>query len=247
MIPPQFNEEFLTWFRNQTEATWRDYETATLKDYYARGVGGDDWQRGTRWLAGLSEQEIATIERHWKLQFPPDYRLFLKMLHSVDKPLSRARYVDSNKLAMMAGPSFYNWQTENALIEQAYEKVIDGIFFDVQHNNVWFKSWGEKPTTEEAQRATLRELVAAAPRLVPIFGHRFLLAEPCRQANPVLSIHQTDIIVYSPNLYYYFFGEFSDLLDVDEEELEEVFREDHKKINEQYEQYKTIPFWGEFL
>jgi hypothetical protein len=33
----------------------------------------------------LSEQEIIEIEQHWQLQFPPDYRLFLKMLHSTNE------------------------------------------------------------------------------------------------------------------------------------------------------------------
>ena len=42
------------------------------------------WHR-LRWLEGLSEQEIVEIEQHWQLQFPPDYRLFLKMLHSTNE------------------------------------------------------------------------------------------------------------------------------------------------------------------
>ena len=71
-IPPHFNEDFLHWFRQQTEDTWLHYRTRTLEEFVASGVGGRDWQQGTRWLNGLSEQEIAAIEQQYSLRFPTD-------------------------------------------------------------------------------------------------------------------------------------------------------------------------------
>lgn len=79
------DEDFLDWFRERTEEAWQGYQTRTFEDFVASGVGGRDWQQGTRWVGGLSEQEIAAIEERYHLCFPPDYRLFLKMLHSVDR------------------------------------------------------------------------------------------------------------------------------------------------------------------
>ena len=46
------------------------------------------------------------------------------------------------------------------------------------------------------------------PELLPIFGHRYLAAEPCRSGNPVFSIYQLDIIYYGANLADYLMIEF---------------------------------------
>jgi hypothetical protein len=46
------------------------------------------------------------------------------------------------------------------------------------------------------------------PKLLPIFGHRFLAAEPCRVGNPVLSIQQMDIVYYGCDLAQYLMHEF---------------------------------------
>jgi hypothetical protein len=48
------------------------------------------------------------------------------------------------------------------------------------------------------------------PKLLPISGHRFLAAEPCRPGNPVFSIMQTDIIYYGADLAHYLVNEFID-------------------------------------
>jgi len=86
-IPQYFDAAFLRWFRERTEETWRSYPTRTFENFVASHVGGNDWQQGTCWLGGLSEQEIATIEQRYQMPFPPDYRLFLQLLHSVDRPM----------------------------------------------------------------------------------------------------------------------------------------------------------------
>lgn len=69
-IPQRFDEAFLRWFRERTEETWQKYQTRTFEEFMASRVGGSDWQQGTRWLGGLSEQEIATIEQRYHLRFP---------------------------------------------------------------------------------------------------------------------------------------------------------------------------------
>src|SRR5205814_9040309 len=90
-IPQHFDEAFLHWFQQRTEESWQHYATRTFEDFVASGVGGRDWQQGTRWLGGLSEQEIETIEQRYAVVFPPDYRLFLRILHSVDRLQTGAR------------------------------------------------------------------------------------------------------------------------------------------------------------
>ncbi len=57
-IPQHFDEAFLRWFRERTEETWQRYQTRTFEEFVTERLGGRDWQQGTRWLSGLSEQEI---------------------------------------------------------------------------------------------------------------------------------------------------------------------------------------------
>jgi hypothetical protein len=54
----------------------------------------------------------------------------------------------------------------------------------------------------------VRAVIAAAPRLIPLFGHRFLPEEPLASGNPVFSISQSDIIHYGSDLADYLEREF---------------------------------------
>lgn len=246
-IPQHFNEEFLRWFRERTEDAWRHYHTRTFKDFVASGVGGRDWRQGTRWLNGLSEQEIAAVEQRYSLQFPPDYRLFLKMLHSVDKPLTGARYADERQMIPITSPSFYNWQTDAVAIEEAYEWLVEGLLFDVQDNDLWPQSWGAKPAERAALAAHVRALVQIAPKLIPIFGHRYLLVEPCKAGNPVLSIYQSDIIFYGIDLRHYFLTEFAELLGIGRADMPHGLTVSDEEMRKRMDECQAIPFWGEFL
>ena len=246
-IPSHFDETFLHWFREQTEETWQSYRTFSFEEFVASRVGGSDWQQGTCWLNGLNEQEITAIEQRYHLRFPPDYRLFLKTLHSVDRLQVGAKYKGGHEMFPITKPSFYNWQTDTEAIQDAYEWLVSGLFFDVQHNDLWPQSWGTKPATAEAQETRVRELVDAAPKLVPVFAHRYLLAEPCEAGNPILSIWQSDIIIYDTNLYDYFLDEFGALCGVSNEDRQRLKAASNQEIQKRFEAYRAIPFWGEFL
>ncbi|HEV2460782.1 MAG TPA: RNA-guided endonuclease TnpB family protein [Ktedonobacterales bacterium] len=165
-IPDEFNDEFLDRFRERTEAFWATYEAATPGDYVGRGLGGPDWQRGTYWLNGLSDDEIDGVERRWSLRFPQDYRLFLGRLHSVDRPMTGAHFSDpedGHRLVPDNAPSFYHWLTDTEAIRGHFDWLVEGLQFDVEHNVLWRESWGPKPSTLEAQKERVRALVAAAP------------------------------------------------------------------------------------
>lgn len=277
-IPPQFDEQFLDWFRERTEAYWatlpRQTPQEVLAGFVNAEVGGSEWQQGTRWLGGLHEDEIATIEEQWNLRFPPDYRLFLRHLHSVDKPMLRARYIGNVEngnedisafayakstlatayvppheqyLALSEAPSFYNWQTDTATINGQLAWLWEGLQFDLEHNDLWRDSWGERPASLDEQKQRVHELVLAAPKLIPVFSHRYLLAEPCVPNNPVLSIYQSDIIVYGANLRDYFIADFGPLLGLKKNEYRTAQKAIQEHINASYETAAAIPFWGELL
>lgn len=140
----------------------------------------------------------------------------------------------------ITAPSFYHWQRDTQAIEVAYEWLVEGIFFDVQQADLWMRSWGAKPVTAEAQKVRVRELVNAAPKLIPVIEHCYLLAEPCKAGNPVLSIYQSDMIVYGVDLRDFFLaglGMLIGLKSFGSSQLTQV----------KFEEYQMIPFWGEFL
>jgi hypothetical protein len=51
-------------------------------------------------------------------------------------------------------------------------------------------------------------LLAAAPKLIPIYHHRMMPDEPHLKGNPVFSVWQTDIIYYGFDLEDYLRHEF---------------------------------------
>jgi hypothetical protein len=270
-IPKQFDEAFLDWFRARTETYWAALPSLTpeeaLTKYVTAGVGGGEFQHGTRWLNGLSEDEIGTIERRWNLTFPLDYRRFLRHLHSVDRPAWDVRYTGESVDARFAktalatayvekhdqhmilqnGPSFYNWQTGGDAIKARFARPWEGLQFDVEHSNLWLKSWGEAPAMLMARQERVRELVEAAPRLIPIFGHRYLLANGCAAEHPVLSVYGADIIVYGLDLRDYFLAEFHEMLGFSRIEISKVRASAREYAKQHRADFTAIPFWGEML
>jgi hypothetical protein len=69
--------------------------------------------------------------------------------------------------------------------------------------------------------------------LIPIYGHRYLVGEPCCAGNPVLSVHQSDIIVYGRDLREYLLREFAADLGG------RALRDDRFPVGD-------LPFWGAF-
>jgi hypothetical protein len=131
---------------------------------------------------------------------------------------------------------FTDWLSKEDLVAESLMYIIEGLEFDIEHNGLWLESWGAKPLELAGQKAALRCMVAGGPKLIPICGHRFLLAEPVVAGNPVLSIHQSDIIVYGKDLRSYLLAEFAGILGTVAAEVP----------GDQSSEMK-IPFWGEFL
>jgi hypothetical protein len=52
------------------------------------------------------------------------------------------------------------------------------------------------------------EMIAEAPKLIPIYSHRFIPEEPSEAGNPIFSVYQMDIIYYGFDLDDYLRHEF---------------------------------------
>jgi hypothetical protein len=104
------------------------------------------------------------VENQFSFRFPPDLRAFLQT-------------------ALPRGERFPDWRHGNeAALREWFDMPLEGILFDVQYNQFWLDEWGRRPAAlSEALRIT-REQVAAAPRLIPVFGHRMMPDEPTPRA-----------------------------------------------------------------
>jgi hypothetical protein len=139
---------------------------------------------------GLSAREVKLVEDRFQLVFPDDLKEFLMF-------------------ALPTGQSFLNWRDPNdPEIPRLLAWPLEGMWFDVQHNGFWMPEWGPKPDDEAAAYRELKKRVAAAPKLIPIAGHRYMPDRPSASGNPVYSVYQTDIIYYGSDLENYLHNEF---------------------------------------
>jgi hypothetical protein len=163
---------------------------------------------------GLTPAEFAALEAEFRFEFPADLRAFL----AAGLPVS-GRWM--------------NWRERNRKrLADRFEGPWEGIAFDIEHNACWLPSWGPKPSALVDQLAVVRLAYDAAPVLIPILGHRYLPATG-QSGNPVLSVHQTDIIVYGADLADYLANEY----------LHVFGRPRFRGVDEP----RTIPFWSDIV
>lgn len=144
-----------------------------------------------RFDPGLTEAEVKTVQRRFSFTFPPDLRTVLQF-------------------ALPIGRAFPDWRNGSEEdLQFRLSRPMHGIMFDVEHNDdIWPTEWGPRPNSLEERFKTVNKLVESAPRLIPIYAHRYIPAEPTEAGNPVFSVHQTDIIYYGNDLADYFHRKF---------------------------------------
>lgn len=228
---------FFEWFREKTEATWATYETRPFKLLQDDQMGGTDWQRGTRWNGGFSEADIQAFEKEWSIQFPPDYRLYLKVLGAPDRPCFAVWFENGDQLVAGEEHVLLDLRDDPAVIERKLRWPAEGLLRSVEHGE-WWPAWGEKPATLQERQQKLSGLLNQAPSLIPVYGHRYLVGLPLEAGNPVLSVMGSDIIVYGLDLPRYLQTEFSDLLQG------QRFWNRLPWTESEEERVSSIPFWG---
>ena len=234
-------DEFLQWFRIQTDIEWEDYEETTFEQYQQRGLGGSDWQKGTEWLGGYEEDEINCFEEEWGIVFPEDYRRFLINLGSPTKELNGAKFVDGSSMAPTKKPSYYDWRKDKYDLKKAFDWPLEGILDQVKYG-LWVNNWGAPPDSEESRLKIANEKIAEAPKLIPIYGHRYLIDSRSGFGSLVLSVYGRDIIVYGTTLKHYLVLEFSNLLNINHERAYEFAVAGYAQLD-----LKSLPLWGDII
>ncbi len=139
---------------------------------------------------GMSVLQIQLVEAQLGFRMPEDFAFLLQNIRD-------------------PGEVLFPWSNFK---KQKYDDqiawILKGIAFDIEKNNLWLRQWGERPAVLSTALEKARADFNTWPKLLPVYGHRFLAAEPCRSDNPVFSIRQTDIVCYGANLAHYLVNEF---------------------------------------
>jgi hypothetical protein len=161
-------------------------------------VSGAIWQDiirqlsdcGIQFAPGLTASEVSRVENRYRFRFPLDLREFLQT-------------------GLPQGERFPDWRSgADSALGDWLNLPRDGVLFDIEHNGFWLSEWGPRPSELANALRIASELISAAPKLIPIYGHRMMPDEPQSAGNPVFSVHQTDIIYYGFNLADYLHNEF---------------------------------------
>ena len=139
---------------------------------------------GTHLGPALTEARLLELEREHAVRIPAELRALL----SVAVPLAEG---------------FTPWGDDDescARRVDAFSWPEVGVLFDVEHNAFWLDAWGPRPAETPAAIARARRHMSSVPALVPVYGHRYLACEPELVGSPVLSVYQTDVILYGADL-----------------------------------------------
>jgi hypothetical protein len=140
---------------------------------------------------GLTEAELVSVEERFGFRFAPDHRALLSM-------------------ALPVGAHFPDWRHgSHAQLRDLLSQPAQGVLFDIQQNRFWYPGWGERPDDDrEALKLASHELCRVPP-LIPVYSHRYLPGLGGPAGHPVLSVHQSDVMVFGADLPRYLRAEFS--------------------------------------
>jgi hypothetical protein len=171
---------------------------------------------------GLTDTEIARIEREFQFEFAEDHRALLVAGLPLSEPTASGR-----------SGAWPDWRDgDPGDLRDRLDWPVAGVLFDVAHNAFWASSWGPRPaSTDEAER-TARAHLRQVPTMIPVYSHRYLPSGRGNHGHPVLSMYQTDIIVYGTDLADYIAHEFS---------------RSEWSINADWTPPAMVAFWSEFL
>lgn len=182
-MKPTLDTAFLRGFKQATEAKW-------LVKSIDSNIYGFQFQQGTRWNPGLSDEQIADYEIALGVHFPHDFKAFLREMNGTNLPTL-------NVYGSCGEPH------RHSVGVYSYPKDIDVIKQRIEHIRA---SRAEIASDLAEQGFELWPMV----NLVPVYGHRYVVCSPNLDDSVVLSIvvHDTDAIVYANSLREYLEKEF---------------------------------------
>ena len=137
-------------------------------------------------MPGYTQTELDDVQAKWQLHFPSDL---------VDILRDRRGVIDDGEKLKS-----FDWINEtDEVIRECLEWPFESFLFDAQHG-LWWPEWGERPVDSTAVKEQLQTIFASAPKLIPVYSHRYIPEEPGEAGNPIFSVYQMDVIIYGANL-----------------------------------------------
>lgn len=136
---------------------------------------------------GLTNAQLAVVEDAVEAELPFEIGLLLVM-------------------GVPDGEGWPDWRDNPAgHVAAWHERLIGGITFDIRENGFWSPSFGPRPDDVDEQVEAAVRAYPELPTLFPVHGHRAIpiSAAPgfdTASGNPILSVVQTDVIVYADDL-----------------------------------------------
>jgi len=168
------------------------------------------------WAPGYTASELSSAQERYQITFPPDlWELLLDR-----RPVNG-----------------YGWAGEDDRVARMLDWPLDMLLSDVDAGS-WLTDWGERPENPGERHEIVRSAMSNAPRLIPLYSHRFIPETPHTVGNPVFSMYGFDTIYYGANLDEYFVNEFegSDILNG--VAVSDYTPEDTRRL-------PIIPFWSD--
>jgi len=169
--------------------------------------------KGVELSEGLNQYELNKINEVFGIEFPKELMDF----YCVALPIS---------------DKFYNWRDFSIKNIEKIKYALDKPYNDVYNladEIYWCEDWGMEPDREGKARF-IRHKLKSAPKLIPIFSHRYVPMID-KDNLPVFSVCNTDVIYYGENLELYFEIEFGD----------------RKQSEINFARIESVPFWNELL
>ncbi|SED17922.1 hypothetical protein SAMN04489761_4530 [Tenacibaculum sp. MAR_2009_124] len=248
---PEDYSEFLFWVKERTESFWRGSQKGNSSHIVC-----DDWLKDAKWI-GMTDEEIQNAEITHNIKFTDHHKLFLKILHTVNKKQIVVKYDSEGNEIETEKSLFYNWNTDHDRIDEYLKWPHDILLKSVLDGNIWLNSWGGEPKTNKEKKDVFLKWFVELPKLIPLNSHRFLISEPVTSDNLILSVQGINTIIYGRNMRHYLLSELEGslgLLKYVYDDDEEVWHEEptdqllqiHKKEFNLLKS-KEILGWREFL
>lgn len=174
--------------------------------------------------SGLTSTELARIERDYEFEFADDHRAFLAAGLPLNAP------PEHGQTWRKPWPDWRDGDPDDLRRQLGWP--IEGALFDVENNALWLPAWGQRPFDTGNALDTARRHLTQAPKMIPVYGHRYLPAGRGTHGHPVMSIYQTDIIIYGTDLADYIDNDFSG---------------SGRFISANWTPPPMVPFWSDFL
>jgi len=170
--------------------------------------------RGIQFEDGLTNKEVIDIEKRYGVIFPDELKSFFS-------------------IALPVAGGFYNWRditdSNVNIIKRRFKIPFVELVEDIDEI-YWSDDWENEPDNKEERNTILLNKINSAPKLIPIYSHRYIASVKSSQ-NPVFSVYGTDIIYYGESLGSYLEIEFG---------LK-------KHSDMKTEIIVPVPFWSELL